>query len=1210
MKWKRGVILLSLVFLILVNVNYIDSSSEYGVYAFLEWHDIQVKSIAPNARLKVDFVIQLSGDFKECKKEGGSKSCKVMVDLSDMNNEGKTELETINLEDCIKNESIYRCKKEGVLLKTTDNTISLPKTRIMIGSLKALEKDITIPLILDNTRPKLVSIETEYCENEVCYIAPGIETTITSVFEDEISSFDFRLVWMGTEGEGKEPLKSRASECEGLTCKTNIVVPCVDGQELRLNLYSAGPISSMEDAQNKIEYGEPIQLFCDGKAPQILNFEMKSSAPGGVVITNLDTINIEVEVIEKLSGVKLYINSSNISNEEIIEGECQSISKEKYLCSGSFSNLIPGEGKLEIYIEDGVGNFVKIEKKIIINKAAEGNIKPDFFKVKVVGITPNKVNRVALDLSSQQGIEWPIFLTYSIEKKSRENTKVVYTEIEEKKCETKNTTGGWEKRSPIDKAEIINPYQEDSKNSIIRFALYEEKERAWINKTEIKCPMKIYVKKGDLFYHTPEEENISFTLEFFNTPFGTPGEEFEKEIKRYSEKIDSGQYKLMRNLERVMATLDTGCAMIESIYLVKSAGNFIEGVGHVFTAVGGQVIARKGASIDQMMLLTLLPNVLLPAKDDVEGKAVGGERGGLRKFCDYVSCRLSAWKKEESFGKSEDKGIADKFKIKDPKGKISEYLNEYVLKDLDAPNAEESLISSILSGCVKGIIHNLYKWVAIDCGYVKCLKEQAETGSGIHICKKAKGFKVCTTVLGEIFNLPYINVITNLASRINAVIKEFPTFALDIFFYKRCEDRLKDVSFIGFGCRLWVTYTGITEFKSLRERYADFSYPSTDICLEALCDPDTKKECKVSTSYLNEYLGSVEMIKSKTHRSHKKNMMQNELITYAKKCSENNNDDCKNEANRLSEEYNIDKNDLEDETTMKNILEADVQGGEIYVGENNEIIVNIPATKDGEKNEETTLEQAIKYKKCQEGAYKNLDVCKNVPEQKPKECGNDDPDCSKFIEMKRKEIKQKYWSQILEILAEMIVMYLKEKGYLEVLSLTGWGDWGRSIVSTTQQVLDPHQWANSFCNEINAIDTDTDVFYETKYSTQFGLPAITFAGEKRLVKEPQKTSTNIYIISYIVTSPQIAVGEKAYKLRFKVKPDTKYINITNGQIIEKEEEASWIELYPESPLEGGLAFNSTLSFEEICIEFNNKFPNLINGRKEYCREFVESAYKR
>jgi hypothetical protein len=79
----------------------------------------------------------------------------------------------------------------------------------------------------------------------------------------------------------------------------------------------------------------------------------------------------------------------------------------------------------------------------------------------------------------------------------------------------------------------------------------------------------------------------------------------------------------------------------------------------------------------------------------------------------------------------------------------------------DYMNARDSIVVSLLTLCVPGIIYNLNKYRQIQCMYIDCLLDSVKTGTPANACDKVKEYETCKYFVGEIFQLLPITAVWN-----------------------------------------------------------------------------------------------------------------------------------------------------------------------------------------------------------------------------------------------------------------------------------------------------------------------------------------------------------------------------------------------------------------------------------------------------------------
>ena len=86
---------------------------------------------------------------------------------------------------------------------------------------------------------------------------------------------------------------------------------------------------------------------------------------------------------------------------------------------------------------------------------------------------------------------------------------------------------------------------------------------------------------------------------------------------------------------------------------------------------------------------------------------------------------------------------------------------------------KESLVLSLATGCLPGIVHNLQKRRQIECYYVLCLKNAAVEGVSLYTCDEQKAYLECMFIYGEIFQIiPFAGFFKGLAQQVSTIFSD------------------------------------------------------------------------------------------------------------------------------------------------------------------------------------------------------------------------------------------------------------------------------------------------------------------------------------------------------------------------------------------------------------------------------------------------------
>lgn len=777
----------------------------------LEFNDAPIEYLAPGASFTADFVFNTQGEDLNCEEA----SCQAVLEFNG-------EEFQFGLAECEFNES-YSCSRE-VLIDSLENTYSL---LIFSQGLVADDEGI-ITLTEDNTTPVLAELTTGLCQGETCYVGSNAQTPVQARFEDELTAFEQKLVRFAIGGASQH-----AQSCEGKTCEAIVrTSSCVDGSTVEVSVvnFFAGMPSS-EDARNAVDNSLTIQAVCDASDPVIENFAIRSGGPVPAVFETASPLEIQATITDMAGGtVELAIESENLTDEEF-RAECSETNNGDFVCDTSVRDLNQGQHDIIFRFLDGVGNSVEEERTIIVLESVDQN-ETDLVDLRVTDITPQPMNRVALQLAMENAIHYPILIDYVL----MGDATVVGQSLQNLECvwDNKTITNESSNRNlfSLERSSILKPNADVNEENRFIFNFHTAAGEL-PNVVYTKCEYDVFVAQDNQFFATPEREEIELTLTFKNSVLGAPGEAFVEEIKRAEGEIDGGAAKALEMMNKVGGYADTICggyytlASVDALATTLQSSQFFRPIGDAINTPMEGIFATIGDSPGDAKHSAFVKatggDIPARAPDDVAFGMLP-QAFTLHSMCSWWTCKdaaqadgflgplscnnINTWMAEgqsltstsdgEPQGRSElpanqvivgGASTGVDLEVNEATDQMKDYGASYISNPFDpagyesltqgdycAPRYEDSLLTSMgLTGtgfCAKGVMYNLGKWHGIDCGYVSCLKEQSELGANINVCKQARDFKQCTQVTGEIFQLPIINVFTRTSSLVNANVQD------------------------------------------------------------------------------------------------------------------------------------------------------------------------------------------------------------------------------------------------------------------------------------------------------------------------------------------------------------------------------------------------------------------------------------------------------
>jgi len=85
-------------------------------------------------------------------------------------------------------------------------------------------------------------------------------------------------------------------------------------------------------------------------------------------------------------------------------------------------------------------------------------------------------------------------------------------------------------------------------------------------------------------------------------------------------------------------------------------------------------------------------------------------------------------------------------------------------------NPKGSLIMSIITLCLPGLLDKMMEWKEIKCKKVVCKYDAIKNGLDSGFCDKQNGYEVCTYIVGEMFAIPPMNIIKHIKDIVKGII--------------------------------------------------------------------------------------------------------------------------------------------------------------------------------------------------------------------------------------------------------------------------------------------------------------------------------------------------------------------------------------------------------------------------------------------------------
>jgi len=469
---------------------------------------------------------------------------------------------------------------------------------------------------------------------------------------------------------------------------------------------------------NKLAQPYPVDVTVDKTLPTITSFSMRLGGGSTTVyegyIKTGDFLSIQMNISEKSPVSAIADFSGIISGADSVEGTCTDLGKSTYQCSWETPSINKaGAAILKFNVFDFAGNNITYTKDVTVYGTTTGTV--DYWDNKV-SCSPTLLDREVAMLVKQK-----VYCRVALTPKE-DDPKTISIRLAE--CKGDN----------LESSAIMNN-QEGSTDPYIKLSFAKKEMK--LNTLNVNCTFAIVSLADGKVTTIPEQEPVPISIGLYNMPLGEYTQEVKDKIQSAQDSRDSGFWKAIGAIDKFIQYANMLCTFLGIIDKIRLIWDFIS----------------NGLDVARLTPATVPAAVAGCVGSSAAGQAEEHAYWGLNKFCKFLSCRLDFthtkfWGlgQDGVFGKWEAGGQglisninfgADMFGV-DP----SKYLNP-----------KDSIVLSLLTACIPGIIYNLNKYRQILCMYSDCLESYAKAGLPIKACEEQKSYATCKYVYGEIFAL-------------------------------------------------------------------------------------------------------------------------------------------------------------------------------------------------------------------------------------------------------------------------------------------------------------------------------------------------------------------------------------------------------------------------------------------------------------------------
>ncbi len=618
------------------------------------------------------------------------------------------------------------------------------------------ESDLSTTLTQDNTAPILVSLTASQCGSNV--LGPS-NNTIVATLNEAGSGFNARKIYLNLVpvlGSGYDHVQANTCAQSGsqwiCTWGTFPVLTTPSyGTNLAIDIASG----SSDDAGNPVQYS-PTTFFYANQPPS-LNSSVILAAQSGTSSENIQaypvsggTVQVILTSLDNLP-VSATADFSTVAYSSAQTVACTSVSNTSQTCTFPFIGpLYNGplfNQQIPVALTDCVGNTNVVN--IPINISVLSTTSNDYWTYSVGPQGPSQVDREFLSqfpqyvyipiIAAGSSADTPISQTLDCSASNQTNLNYL------------GNSAALPNRLPV-------LFGDPSTTPYVQLLF---QATTIPDSVPYSCTITTITRTQGGYISQPEYDNFTFNVSFYDSAYGTLDQAAQAKINAVkNEPLVSGG--VIGDISSVFTFATNFCNAWAGIqYLL----NGIDAAGTVLGAIADITGVLKGAAQGfQNTVMTPLhdwfgppiPTTGTPAASPNTPTSFGDI---VTKICKYVSC-------DNTFLP----GVQDA---------INKYQGAALLQDANGKpqkvDVKSSLVLSMATLCIPGIIYNLQKARAIDCAYVVCMQQEVPKGVPPYECDFYRATDWCLYVFGEIFQIIPFNYFTQAV--IN-YIKNAPSYAV------------------------------------------------------------------------------------------------------------------------------------------------------------------------------------------------------------------------------------------------------------------------------------------------------------------------------------------------------------------------------------------------------------------------------------------------
>jgi len=455
--------------------------------------DKELTTLSSMAQVQADVVVYI--------EDSSLNESNVYGDLSSLNLNSAVNIpyKNISASCALESGNTFKCIFSDIKLKpnTADLNITITATD---NDGNTATKTITKTIELKDNAGKVLYIgpSKNHCTTDLtqCYLQSGKQLLQAEL--DATSSYNRSVIYLGIDSDKKFAI-----------CKLSDVWTCIGLYDISndtssINVFMA---ESYDDFGNMINSDLERRVIIDDVKPNLTEINFTNTNNNNNCSVAGDTLTFNIMAKEASPGLKVYLNTSAFTTQDMQTGQCDIVNGDEWECTLAVKDFAstPTSVTQDIILEDLAGNKLPIKHRFDVCKGVSTSMPNVIYGVTVDGKNPEVDRRTASKISVKTYV--PIKLNV------QNGATLMYLTID--RC----IAPGMDGLDVMGTGHYFMPSYGNNPTLV----LYVGHNNAQLTeKTQsINCTLTARVKIGPTVFLQEERQDFTINIDTYDNPLGT-----------------------------------------------------------------------------------------------------------------------------------------------------------------------------------------------------------------------------------------------------------------------------------------------------------------------------------------------------------------------------------------------------------------------------------------------------------------------------------------------------------------------------------------------------------------------------------------------------------------------------------------------------------------------------------------------------------------